>query len=100
MAILELGIHGKLRISVVDGLVDSAHPEEVVLDDEEVEENAVGIPGDTADHGTGHGVEDEVVRGGDDGGQDESGIREAEDDDGDALQGTWADTADGESSDG
>lgn len=70
-AVLKLGVDGRLWIGVVDGLMDADKPEEVVLDNAEVEKNAVGVPGNTADYGASHGVENEVVGRGNDGCEDE-----------------------------
>lgn len=85
---------------MVDGLVDAAEPEEVVLANAEVEENAVSVPGGSANHGTSNGVDNEMVGGGDNGSQDKSRIGQAEDDNGDSLPGAGAETSDGKGGDG
>ncbi len=75
-------------------------PEEVVLDDEKVEEDAVGVPCDTANDGPCNGVENKVVGRGDDGGEDEGGVGQAGGDDGGALPGPGAEGVQGKRGDG
>lgn len=65
---LELRINSRLSVGPVDWLVKSEHRQYVVLEDAEVEEKLVTVPSNSADHCTGHGIENEMVRCGDDGG--------------------------------
>lgn len=93
-AALELGLDGGLWVGVVDGLVNADEPEEVILDNAEVEKEAVSVPGKTTDHGAGNSVQDEVVGRCHDSSEDESWIRHAEDDNSDTLPGARSKTID------
>lgn len=57
--------------------MDTQKPEEVILKDAEVQQEFVSIPRQATNHGTGDSVEDEVVRRGDDGGENKGGIGHA-----------------------
>lgn len=60
--------------------MDAHEPQEVVLQHQQVQHDALCVPRD-GDHARArHGVEHEVVGGGDDGGQDEPWVRHAADD--------------------
>lgn len=76
--------------------MDTHRPQEVVLEDEKVQEDAVGIPRDTAYNGAGDGIEDEMVRGCDNGGQDDRGVGHAQAHDGETLPRGRSQAGDGE----
>lgn len=59
--------------------------QEVILHRQEVQQGLVAVPGGDADEGAGDGVEDEVVRRGDDGGEDDGRVDHAGADDGKPL---------------
>lgn len=71
---MKLGLDSCFGVGVVDGLVDSEIPKEVVLEDAKVEEKTVAVPGDSANNGASYSIEDEVVGRRDDGGQNEGRI--------------------------
>lgn len=75
---LKLGLYRSLRIRVVDGLVNTNHPQEVVLDDAQIEQYPVGVPRNSAYHGSSNRIEDEVICRGDDCRQDERRVRHAQ----------------------
>lgn len=80
--------------------MDADEREEVVLDDAQVEEEAIGVPGNATDNSASDGIEDEVVRGGNDGGEDESRVGHAASDNGNAFPGARAEAVDGQRGDG
>lgn len=96
-AVLELRLHGSLRVSVVDWLVNANEPKEVVLHNAQVEKEAIRVPSNTADHGSCNSVQNEVVGRGDNGGKDESRVGHAYDDNGNALPGARSKAANRES---
>lgn len=75
-------------------------PQKVVLDWQEVEEQAVELPGKKAGNSTGNGVQDEMVGGSNNGGQDNARIDHADGNNGQSLPPKLSRASEGNGGDG
>lgn len=73
-----LGLHSGLWIGIVDGLVDANNPQEIVLDDTKIQQEAVCAPCNATNNGSGDGVQDEMIRSCHDGCEDQCWVRQTE----------------------
>lgn len=89
-------LDGSLRIGVVDGLVNPHNPQEIVLKNTQVQQKAVRVPSNAANHRSGNSIQDEVVGGCNNGREDECWVRHAQNTDSHALPGIGSNSVDGE----
>jgi len=62
------------------GFVDPDNPEEPILQRQEIQEDVVAEPRNGAHHAAGHGIQDEVVGGREDGDEDQRGVEGPQED--------------------
>lgn len=90
-------LNRSLRIGVVDGLVNPHNPQEIVLENTQVQQKTVCVPSNAANHRSGNSVQDEVVGCCNNGREDECWVRQAHNSDSQALPGVGSNSIDGES---